>query len=184
LTAGRPLVYDGLVEKKGEAREAPVSFRPGKLRPALRHRAVRTFTEGQIAKRDLGRYYLLIGRVLLDDRLTRREASWLARAAFDKDVADWMSGDPFIPEHIDPSEELLAIVRRALRGEERNGSERSWVGVAVLSKVEAMTPLERAALMDAVDRLPAQTEEEVYDPGNWALIGVRLAENPAEQSPS
>lgn len=136
-------------------------------------------TEGPIAKRDLGRYYLLIGRVLLDDRLTRREASWLARAAFGKDIADWMSGDPFIPEHVDPSEELLAIVRHALRAEERNGREPSAVAVAVVAKTEAMTPLERAALMDAVDRLPAQTEEEVYDPGNWALIGVRLAENPS-----
>jgi hypothetical protein len=150
----------------------------------MRHRAVRTMTEGQIAKRDLGRYYLLIGRALLDDRLARSEASWLARAAFDKDVADWMSGDPFIPEHIDPSEELLAIVRSALRAEERHERQPSSVAVTVVAKVEAMTPLERAALMDAVDRLPAQTEEEVYDPGNWALIGVRLAENPAERSSS
>jgi hypothetical protein len=180
LTSGRPSVYTRLVhEKKREPREAPVSFRPGKLHSALRHRALRTLTEGQIAKRDLGRYYLLIGRVLLDDRLTRREASWLAQAAFAKDVSDSMSGDPFIPEHIDPSEELLSIVRQALRAEERNGREPSPIAVTVVAKVEAMTSLERAALVDAVDRLPAQSEEEIYDPGNWALIGVRLAEDPS-----
>lgn len=176
------MVYDlAMVEKKRDPREAPVSFRPGKLRAALRNRAVRTVTEGQIAKRDLGRYYLLIGHVLLDDRLTRREGSWIARAAFTKSVDDWMSGDPFIPEHIDPSEELLTIVHHALRSEERNGREPSPVALSVLTKIESMTPLERAALMDAIDRLPAQDEEEVYDPGNWALIGVRLAQNPFDQ---
>ncbi|MEX1357429.1 MAG: hypothetical protein WD981_02285 [Gaiellaceae bacterium] len=173
-----------MAEPKREAREAPVSFRPGKLRSALRNRAVRTAAEGQIAKRDLGRYYLLIGRVLLDDRLTRREASWLAQAAFAKSVDDWMSGNPFIPEHIDPGEELLSIVHHALRAEERSRREPSSIAVKVVAKIEAMTPLERAALMDAVDRLPAQAEEEVSDPGNWALIGVRLAENEAEQSPT
>ena len=40
-------------------REAPISFRPGKLRAAIRPRARGPLTEGQIAKRDLGRYYLI-----------------------------------------------------------------------------------------------------------------------------
>jgi hypothetical protein len=166
-------------EKTGERREAPVSFRPGKLRTAIRQRAVRTLTEGQIAKRDLARYYLLLGRVLLDDRLTRQEASWLAHAAFEKDVDDALSGNPFIPEHVDPSEELLSIVSRKINSAERQGRSAADAAYLVASKVESMTPLERAALMDAVDRLPAQTEEEVGDPGNWALIGVRLAEDRA-----
>lgn len=155
-----------------EKRESPVSFRPGKLRTLLRHRAVRTLTEGQIAKRDLGRYYLLLGRITLDDRLTRREASWLAYAAFDADMYAALSGDPFIPEHRDPSDELEYIVARGVRA-----NRNSEVASSVARKVEQMTALERAALLDALDRLPSQSEEEVPDPGNWALIGVRLAEN-------
>jgi hypothetical protein len=40
-----------------------------------------------------------------------------------------------------------------------------------------MAPLERAALVDALDRLPIQAEEEIYDPGNWALIGLGLLDD-------
>lgn len=161
-----------------ERREAPVSFRPGKLVGALRSRTRGSWTEGQVAKRDLGRYYLLLGRALLDDRLTRAEASWLAGAAFEADVADTLSGDPSIPEHRDPSDELLRLVRLATRRKETDVAHR------VTSKVEAMTSLERAALLDALDRLPMETEEQVHDPGNWALIGVHLAEEPARRTTS
>lgn len=165
------MVYTPRMAQK-EPREAPVSFRPGKLRAALRQRALRTATEGQIAKRDLARYYLLLGSVLLDDRLTRWEASWIARASFAKSVDDYMSGDPFLPEYIDPSRELQSIVDHAMR---RDASD---VALRVQCKVAAMTQLEKAALMDAVDRLPSEQEEEVGDPGHWALIGVRLADEP------
>jgi hypothetical protein len=150
-----------------------VSFRPGRLRTLLSHRAVRELKEGQVAKRDLARYYLLLGRVLLDDRLTRREAAFLAKSAFDSSVADLLSGDPFIPEYQDPSEELLRIASRA----RRTSPIGSDIADSVLRKVEEMTPLERAALLDAIDRLPAESEEEFWDPGNWALIGIRLAED-------
>jgi hypothetical protein len=159
-----------------EPRESPVSFRPGKLRLAIAQRTGGRITEGQAAKRDLGRYYLLLGRVALDERLTRSEAIWLTKAVFLQDVEDSMSGDPFIPEHLDPSEELLRAVRRAIRNEALRG-EPSAIAQRVLSKIEGMTALERAALIDAVDRLPARNEEEIYDAGNWALIGVRLAED-------
>jgi hypothetical protein len=168
--------------QESEPREAPVSFRPGKLRAALRQRALRNTKEGQIAKRDLARYYLLLGSVLLDDRLTRWEASWLAQAAFSKDVNDSMSGNPFLPEHVDPSRELLAIVDFAVRTPERHGREPSEIALRVKRKVDSMTSLERAALLDAIDRLPAETEEEVGDPGHWAFIGVRLADEPAPVS--
>lgn len=159
-----------------------MSFRAGKLRLALRQRALRNLKEGQIAKRDLGRYYLLLGSVLLDDRLTRREASWLAWSAFQKDVSDSFPGDPFRPEHVDPSRELVAIVDFAIREAERSGRELSDLAVRVKQKVDAMTSLERAALLDAIDRLPAENEEEIGDPGQWAFIGVRLAEEPAATS--
>ena len=89
------------------------------MRPALRQRAVRQVTEGQIAKRDLARYYLLLGSVLLDDRLTRSEAAWLARAAFSKAVDGTLYGGPFVPEHVDPNRDLLAIVEHSIRGAER-----------------------------------------------------------------
>jgi hypothetical protein len=164
--------------RQGEPREAPVSFRPGKLRPALRQRALRNATEGQIAKRDLARFYLLLGGILLDDRLTRREASWLAQAAFKKDVDDTLYGGPFVPEHVDPSRELLAIVEHSTRDAERHGKQPTDIALRVQRKIDAMAPLERAALLDAIDRLPAENEEEIGDPGHWAFIGVRLADEP------
>lgn len=43
-----------------------------------------------------------------------------------------------------------------------------------------MSSLERAALMDAIDRLPAQQEEEIGNPDDWALIGVRLIAEDAD----
>lgn len=162
-----------------ERREAPVSFRPGKLRSALRQRALRSATDGQVAKRDLARYYLMLGSVLLDDRLTRREASWLAQAAFRKDVDDTLYGGPFVPEHVDPSRELLAIVEHSIREAERYGKQPADIALRVRRKVDAMSPLERAALLDAIDRLPAENEEDIGDPGHWAFIGVRVADEPA-----
>jgi hypothetical protein len=154
-------------------RETPVSFRPGKLRTAITGRAVRSLTDGQVAKRDLGRYYLLLGRVALDERLTRREASWLARADYETAVDDILSGDPFRAEHIDPSDELVRIVERALR----SPNLQHEIGASVKAKIHDMMPLERAALMDALDRLPSESEEQVGDPGNWAFIGIRLADD-------
>jgi hypothetical protein len=162
----------------GEPRESPISFRPGKLRTVIRQRAVRSLTDGQIVKRDLGRYYLLLGQALLDVRLTRHEAVWLAKTAFFQGTEDALSGDPFIPEHVNPSDYLMSIVKRATAGVERQGRPASDLAYQVSDKVEKMTPLQRAAVVDALDRLPAESEEEIYDPGNWSLIGMPLADDP------
>jgi hypothetical protein len=162
----------------GQRREAPVSFRPGKLRSAIRQRAVRDGTEGQIVKRDLGRYYLLLGQALADVRLTRREATWLAATEFQHYVDQAISGDPFVPEHEHPSDYLLRLVKRRITQEESRGQPADKVAYRIADKVEAMTSLQRAALVDALDRLPIQAEEEIYDPGNWALIGVPLVDEP------
>lgn len=166
-----------------EPRESPISFRPGRLGGAITQRAAGRLAEGQVAKRDLGRYYLLLARVSLDDRLTRSEAIWLTEAAYRLDVAEALSGDPFIPEHRDPSDELLRVVRSAIRQSELSGREPSELALVVQAKVEAMTPLERAALLDAIGRLPFTYEEELYDAGNWALIGIHLADDePTKES--
>lgn len=42
----------------------------------------------------------------------------------------------------------------------------------------AISWFERAALVDAHWRLPAESEEEIYHPGNWALFGMPLADDP------
>lgn len=135
-------------------------------------RTVRSLTEGQVAKRDLGRYYLLLNSVSLTDRFTKREASWLAQANFRWDADNYLN--PFASEHEDPSEQLARSTRHYLEAVVTFDSRHKEVGRAVLAKIETMSALERAALMDAIDRLPAQDEEEVGSPDDWALIGVRL----------
>ncbi len=167
-----------MVRRANEPRESPISFRPGKLRTAIRQRAVRTIADGQVVKRDLGRYYLLLGQALLDVRLTRREAVWIAKTELYQSIDNALSGDPFVPEHINPSDYLLSVVKRAITGVERQGRPADELAYQVADKVEKMTPLQRAALVDALDRLPAESEEEIYDPGNWALIGIPLADDP------
>jgi hypothetical protein len=162
---------------KDPSRESPISFRPGKLRAAIKRRAGHQ-TEGQVVRRDLARYYLLLGRVSLDERLTRREAAWLMQASFNQDVDETFSGDPFLPEFRDPSDELLRIVNNRIHKETIHGNDPSEVGLRTASKIGSMTALERAALMDALEMVPASYEEELHDPGNWALIGIRLAEEP------
>lgn len=179
LTYGLPMVDScAMGSTPGTRRDPPVSFRPGKLRAAIKHRALRNLPESQIVKRDLGRYYLLLGQALGEVHLTRREASWLAAAQLRHDVEDELSGDPFIPEHRNPSDYLLAVVKRPITRAEREGRPAGELAYRVADKVESMTPLQRAALLDALDRLPAESEEEIYDPGNWALIGIPLAEDP------
>jgi hypothetical protein len=165
-------------KQTSQPREAPVSFRPGKLRAAIRQRAVRAGTEGQIVKRDLGRYYLLLGQALGDVRLTRREATWLAAAEFRHQVDQTLSFDPFVPEHENPSDYLLRVVKRQIAQAEDDGHPAESFAYQVADKIEQMTPLQRAALLDALDRLPIQAEEEIYDPGNWALIGISLLDDP------
>ena len=49
---------------------------------------------------------------------------------------------------------------------------------ALLDKVESLTPLERAAVLDTIDRLPFESEEQFGDRGDWELIGVHLMEPP------
>lgn len=161
-----------------EPRERPISFRPGKLRSVIKQRALRTITEGQVVKRDLGRYYLLLGQALLNVRLTRNEAVWLARTELEHQFEDVMSGNPFIPEHENPSDYLVRVVHRRISQSERQGRHAGDLAYQVADKVEKLSLLERAALVDALDRLPATTEEEIYDPGNWSLIGIPLAEDP------
>ena len=160
------------------SRESPVSFRPGKLRTAIGQRTVRTMTEGQVAKRDLARYYLLIGQAPLDGLLTRREAVWLAKTDFQLQNDELLSGDPFIPEHEDPSDYLLRVVRYPIARAERQGRPATDLAYQVADKIEGMTPLQRAALVDALDRLPTESEEAISDVNNWALIGIRLADDP------
>jgi len=166
------------MDKETQRREAPISFRPGKLRSVIAQRALRTLTEGQIVKRDLGRYYLLLGQALLNIRLTRSEGIWLAKTELYHSFDESLSGDPFIPEHENPSDYLMRVVRRAIANAERQDKPAPPVAYRVLDKIEQMTPLERAALVDALHRLPAEHEEEIYDPGNWALIGLPLADDP------
>jgi hypothetical protein len=164
--------------EKRAPREAPISFRPGnQLRAAIRRRADPP-TEGQVVKRDLARYYLLLATVPLDERLTRREAIWLNRASWSSAIEEIYSQSPFTPEHREPSEELLAIVNLAARKETLHGGELSEIAQRVLSKVERMTPLEQAALLDALYMLPSHDEEQQYDPAHWAMIGIRLADDP------
>jgi hypothetical protein len=169
-----------MTNRTSENRESPVSFRPGKLRAALRLRALRGITEGQIAKRDLGRYYLLLGQALAEVHLTKREASYLAVADFDRQVFELNSGNPFTPEHVNPSDYILELVRRPIKDAERRDRPASKLVYRVADKVEAMSALERAALMDAIDRLPGETEEEIGDLGNWSLIGFPLADDPVD----
>jgi hypothetical protein len=169
-----------MANRTRENRESPVSFRPGKLRAVLRLRAVRGITEGQIAKRDLGRYYLLLGQALAEVHLTKREASYLAIADFDRQVYELNSGDPFVPEHINPSDYLLDLVRRPIKDAQRRDHPASKLAYRIADKVEAMSVLERAALMDAIDRLPAEAEEEVGVLGNWSFIGIPLADDPVD----
>lgn len=164
--------------KPNEVRDPPVSFRPGKLRNALKQRAVRVVTEGQVAKRDLARYYLLLGEALSGVHLTKNEASYLARLDFNQQLADELSGDPFIPEYENPSDYLMRIVLTPIRFAERQGKPARTLVYQVADKVEKMTPLERAALLDAIDRLPSESEEEVGHIANWQLIGMPLSDDP------
>jgi hypothetical protein len=159
-------------------REAPISFRPGKIRAAIRQRAVRTLTEGQVVKRDLGRYYLLLGQAIGDIRLSRREAIWLAATERQHQLDDALSGNPFVPEHVNPSDYLLAVVKRPIIRAERQSRPADDLAYRMADSVESMSPLQRAALVDALHRLPTESEDEIYDPGNWALIGVPLSDEP------
>ncbi len=129
-------------------------------------------------KRDLGRYYLLLGQALGDVRLTRREAIWLAVAEFQHQVEETLSGDPFVPEHENPSDYLLRVVKRKIAQAERQDNPADAIAYQVAEKIDRMTPLQRAALLDALDRLPIQAEEEIYNAGNWALIGISLQDDP------
>ena len=167
-----------MARQSDPTREAPISFRPGKLRAAIRQRAVRTITEGQIVKRDLGRYYLLVGQALGDVRLTKSEGRWLACTEFDQAVEDHLSGNPFIPEHVNPSDYLLSVVKRAIFQAERQGKPAPSIAYQVADKVERLTPLQRAAVVDALDRLPSESEENIRDLNNWMLIGFPLIDDP------
>jgi hypothetical protein len=69
-------------------------------------------------------------------------------------------------------------VRRPLRLAERRGRPAGELAYRVADKVEQMTPVQRAALLDAVDRLPAEGEEDIGDPGNWDLINFPLDPEP------
>ncbi len=77
-----------------------------------------------------------------------------------------------------PSDYLLRVVKHQIAQAERDDQPADAVAYQVADKVERMTPLQRAALLDALDRLPIQAEEEIYDPGNWALIGISLLGDP------
>jgi len=97
---------------------------------------------------------------------------------FDEDVKESFSGDPFIPEHRNPSEYLLRVVKRSVESTQRRGESPSRPHYALLDKIEKMSPIERAAVVDAIDRLPADSEETFGNPGDWQLIGVHLVEEP------
>jgi hypothetical protein len=102
----------------------------------------------------------------------------LAWLDFNQQLADEQSGDPFIPEHENPSDYLKRVVSNPIRFAERQGKPARALAYRVADKVEKMTPLERAALLDAIDRLPSETEEEVGQIGHWQLIGMPLADDP------
>jgi len=121
---------------------------------------------------------LLLGEVTVGELLTRSEGSCLSVAAYRRDVEESFSGDPFIPEHRNPSEYLLSLVQQPITQKGRAGRPATDLEYRLAEKVEAMTPLQRAAVVDAIDRLPFEEEEEAGDAGNWALIGIHLAEDP------
>ena len=159
-------------------RESPVSFRPGKLRAALRQRERGSIKEGQIAKRDLGRFYLLLGEALSNIQLTTYEGRMLARLHFQLDARESTRIDPFLREHHNPSDFLLRLVKDEVSSLEQCGETPSPRLYALLDKVESLNPLERAAVLDAIDRLPFESEEQFGDRGDWELIGVHLMEPP------
>jgi hypothetical protein len=137
-----------------------------------------SWTEGQIAKRDLGRYYQLLGEALAGLHLTRFEGQRLARILWNEDLKEMATGDPFIPEHRNPSEYLLGLVRQSVENVQRRGKVPSLREYALLDKIERMSSMERAAIVDAIDRLPGDSEETFGNPGDWQLIGVHLVEQP------
>ncbi len=161
-----------------DKRQAPISFRPGKLRTVIRQRTVRNLTEGQVAKRDLGRYYLLLGQALRGVSLTRKEAGWLIQTMVGQSIEDAMMGDPFVPDHINPSDELAWMIERVIRDAQQRKRVPPMMAIHMKEKVAAMTPLERAALMDALDRLPIESEEDV-GLNNWEFIGMSFADDTA-----
>jgi hypothetical protein len=76
-----------------------------------------------------------------------------------RSTAAWPTFSPVIrsfPNTKDPSKDLLRIASRA----RRTSPIGSDIADLVLRKVEEVTTLERAALLDAIDRLPAESEEE------------------------
>jgi hypothetical protein len=146
------------VAKDDKTRPAPISFRPGIVGAAIGRRLTGDLTEGQVVKRDLSRYYLLLSQALLDVRLTLDEARWLALADHEQRVEEERSGNP---EKVDPSERLTATVKRAIAGFERQDERAPDVAYQVAAKVDAMTALQRAAVVDALDRRSLAVEFEV-----------------------
>jgi hypothetical protein len=110
-------------------------------------------------------------------RLTRSEAVWLAKTQLAQQVDDAMAGDPFLAEHVNPSEELLWIVDRAIRDVEARGRKPEPLALEMRRKVLEMTRVQRAALIDALDRLPIESEEDAHSLNNWTFIGVHLDED-------
>lgn len=124
-----------------------IQFRAGDLAAPLAQRGEREGA-GNIARRDLGRYYALLARELAAVQLTEAEASLLCDAG---------NGTLFEPSSIPL---LWAEVDDAIRGD---GLDRKWGvdGPALVAKLRALTPGQHYAVVDAIERFwqPGHVED-------------------------
>jgi hypothetical protein len=122
-------------------RSPHVQFRAGELAPMLEERAQEGDSSGQIAARDLARYY----RTLADElrRVSLEEPEWNLL----RDSLNGYLHTPGIPAHI----ALLANVEDSIK---LDGAAKKWQtdGDALLAKLRALTPTQALAVLDAVEQ--------------------------------
>jgi hypothetical protein len=121
-----------------DPKESKVQFRPGPLDPALAERADAGVSIGQVARRDLDRYYQLLTLALHQVELTPGEASL---------IVDALNGT-FID--LTAAQMLHAEIADSLG----DGLAEKWEvdGPALVAKARGWTLLQRMAVCDAVER--------------------------------
>ena len=124
----------------------PISFRDRDVEPELARRAIGGLSAGQVAARDLARYYDLLSREAQRLDLSTTEVTAI-RAATDGTIY----GSAAAPY-------LAGQVREALDNglAARYGIDGAWL----LAKLRALTPSQAVTLVDTLEREAAAPERE------------------------
>lgn len=123
-------------------RDAPIQFRPGPLTSHLAARSGGTMTANEVARRDLDRYYAILGRELATVEFT--DAEWMAlRDALNGTLAEaWWSANELATEIEDALADGLG---------ERWGLSATQ-GRALVERLRQLSPAQTFAVIDAVER--------------------------------